>query len=586
MLTSLLLGLARVDATVISARSVSFVDVAAAVAIAKDGDTVSVPAGTSTWTSTLTITKNIIVEGAGEGKTVIAENLNRAGSPPLVNVSLSHELPPPGYSFRLTGFTFRSANVSILASDHAFIVVKSIAPISPATYVLGCVSRVRLDHLTFDNLNGLSLLVDSCLGVADHLTQITATSAYTGYPVKVFHTRWTPKLFKGTAVTSLAANGFGSWADDTYWGTDKFWFFEDCSFTVGNNTNVADNEEGARVVFRHCTFNGGGGLASHGMEGRAFPGIRAQEVYNNYYNIDRILGQTRSGSILWYNNHLRATNDMGLPFHNYRRGQQYNNWGSASGDCRYDLNASLTPLYSGIVTAVGSNPMASFSDANQSNFNLINVNDGTTYAVIDKDQSANLLGGPALADSGWKYKHASIAAVSGKTLTLWYETANNCSPKWAVGDHYEVRKVVATLGQIGRGKMDLLYMVTSGAGAYNTYLWGTPSSGPKATSPMSGYPLEPAFSWNNYNESSKSYLGFFPGGDTGLLANRDYFNKAEITPTATVKVGYPAQDYTRGTTNFPTIGPSSNIQYTAYPYPHPLTTNLDPPSDLQVVSAH
>ena len=46
-----------VDAAEINAQSASRTDVGAAVALANDGDTVLVPAGSATWTSTLTVTK-------------------------------------------------------------------------------------------------------------------------------------------------------------------------------------------------------------------------------------------------------------------------------------------------------------------------------------------------------------------------------------------------------------------------------------------------------------------------------------------------------------------------------------------------
>src|ERR1700731_4595842 len=61
--------------TTIAAKSVSFADVSSAVNLASNGDTVTVPAGTATWTSTLTITKNISLIGAGIGQTIITNNV-------------------------------------------------------------------------------------------------------------------------------------------------------------------------------------------------------------------------------------------------------------------------------------------------------------------------------------------------------------------------------------------------------------------------------------------------------------------------------------------------------------------------------
>jgi hypothetical protein len=47
----------------INAGSPSLADVKNAIASAADGDTVIVPAGTAAWTSTVTITKGITIQG-------------------------------------------------------------------------------------------------------------------------------------------------------------------------------------------------------------------------------------------------------------------------------------------------------------------------------------------------------------------------------------------------------------------------------------------------------------------------------------------------------------------------------------------
>jgi hypothetical protein len=594
MLSALLVGSEAQSGMTIKAASASRADVGTAVSAAKDGDTVIIPAGSATWDATLNVTKNISLIGAGEGQTVITtdvpeviQTIRRKGlavsnSHPVINVSLSHESAAPGYSFRLSGLTLRSANTTKQASEHPYIrlVGQSNPATSPAPYVLGCVSRVRLDHITWDKLNGLALIIDSCLGVADHITIDSGTRH--GPPIKVYMNHWTPAVYdaNGTitpvTMTKLATNAYGSWADDPYFGTDKFWFFEDCSFTVATNTNACDNEKGARVVFRHCTVNGGS-IASHGMEGAVAPGIRVQEVYNNYFNFSgKSLAQTRSGTILWFNNLSSSATPTGWPFQDYRATQVMNNWGAADGTNRYDDNAGGPPLYTGTITSTAGDQLSSITDSARTDFSLINLTDGTTYSVNDLDQAANTSygGPPESADPGWKYKHASVASVSGKTLTLTWswesgDAGNNWSPKWVVGDHYEVRKINAVWGQIGRGKGNLLNIGGRGLGAYETYNWPA-TSGTKATFPQAGYPLEPAYSWNNYNVSSGSYLNFSPSNSKTILPNRDYFDKGHITPETTEKVGYPGQDYTHATTNYPGIGPTGRTPYKPYIYPHPL----------------
>jgi hypothetical protein len=58
-------------AATIAAASTAQKDVAAAVASAQDGDTVQIPAGDSTWTSGLTITKAITLQGQGSNNTFL-----------------------------------------------------------------------------------------------------------------------------------------------------------------------------------------------------------------------------------------------------------------------------------------------------------------------------------------------------------------------------------------------------------------------------------------------------------------------------------------------------------------------------------
>src|ERR1044072_4322312 len=74
----------------IRAASASRADVCAAVASARDGDIVIIPAGSAIWKTPLSITKNISLIGADEEQTVITADLPVSTSPPLLKASLSH----------------------------------------------------------------------------------------------------------------------------------------------------------------------------------------------------------------------------------------------------------------------------------------------------------------------------------------------------------------------------------------------------------------------------------------------------------------------------------------------------------------
>jgi len=571
-----------VDAAVINAQSASRTDVGAAVASAQDGDTVLVPTGSATWKTTLTITKNISVIGAGEGQTVITADLPTSDSPPLISMSLDHEAVAPDYSFRLSGFTLKSVNTTEFLDDHAFIQLAS-NPKSPTSfYVHGCVSRVRLDHMTWDKLNGLALSVDSVLGVADHITGDNGTRG--SAMIKVFMDNWTPTNNPATGLplpsNYQATDGFGSWADDSYFGTDKFWFFEDCNFTV-SSTFVSDDEEGGRVVYRHCTVNNGTGFASHGMEGRRQPGVRAREIYNNYFITTKSLAQNRSGSVLYFNN--RSTGSFnGVALKTYRFQAVYNMWGGACGDNRYDQNPSpTTPLVTGTITAVaspGDPKTATVTVGASDDLSVIDLTDGSMYVIQNTNDPFT---GPNNTANGWKYNQSGISSISGKVLSLTTGTSPD-SAEWHVGDHYQIRKVLMAYGAPGTGKGNLLNVSSVyNGGYYDTWTYPA-TSGALAQSPQAGYPLEPCYAWNN-TDDAHGYLGL--SAEVYSKLNRDYYNLSERT-IETQNVGYPPVSYTRATSNYPNIGPGQTVPYTPFTYPHPLVSGQEgpmAPQNLQII---
>src|SRR5213075_25756 len=93
----------------IAAASVGYDKVAAAINQAEQGDTVTVPAGTATWTKPLVVNKAITLQGAGIGKTIVFDGLQSDGNNICFTTnSTGGEVPgiaPAKY--RLTGFEFR-----------------------------------------------------------------------------------------------------------------------------------------------------------------------------------------------------------------------------------------------------------------------------------------------------------------------------------------------------------------------------------------------------------------------------------------------------------------------------------------------
>src|SRR5437588_11038680 len=76
----------QTQAATIHAASASRADVASAINSAAEGDTVTIPPGTSSWTSNLEIAKPITLQGAGPDATTLVDDVPRAGtgSKPLI----------------------------------------------------------------------------------------------------------------------------------------------------------------------------------------------------------------------------------------------------------------------------------------------------------------------------------------------------------------------------------------------------------------------------------------------------------------------------------------------------------------------
>lgn len=87
-----------------TAASVSRTDVAAAIALATDGDAVMIPAGTAGWMSTITITAGITLCGAGIGKTIIIDDIIDVNSQQLLIWTTA-----ANKSYRMTGIEFDRA---------------------------------------------------------------------------------------------------------------------------------------------------------------------------------------------------------------------------------------------------------------------------------------------------------------------------------------------------------------------------------------------------------------------------------------------------------------------------------------------
>jgi len=520
----------QVEANTIEAKSVSLADVRSAIASARDGDTVTVPAGTATWTSSLNVDKHITLQGAGPGSTVIIDAVPTMSREPrpeshrgqrsarkrspqrgssgfrhsrpakttstasptgrkqpsaLISISLTRDLP-----FRMTGFTFKGSSDDIKKGDKARI------------QLAGNSRAFRIDHCTFDRLHGLNVSFRGSLwGVIDHC-QFNLVNMQ---PIQVYHASW-----------NGGNHGNGSWADDSHWGSEKFVFIEDNVFDNAGSKRSIDAYQGARLVVRYNQFHNSG-LSAHGTEGQG-RGARAIEEYNNIYRNDRPIPapQIRSGCIITHDNKWsNVTKGHVLQVYRQFRGSPH--WGWSNGQNPYDDNApnGATGYWeTGKHTGPSGAPVLSDSTKNWAPKQWYEP--GATYIVrnITKEAAGDFNQSFAIANTS---NTITCSSLDGVKLTF------------NTGDTYQIWKVRHSLDQPGLGKGDLL----SG-------LPGRPAKWPNQVT-------EPCYSWNNTAVESGTAINL-SSTEPSIKEGRDFFN-------GTAKPGYKP-----------------------YTYPHPLVSGSPAPA--------
>jgi hypothetical protein len=528
----------RVEAATIEAKSVSFNDVSAAVASARDGDTVHVPAGTAIWTSSLTISGHITLQGAGAELTVIVDEIPRpAGrkAPDNARDPAAGKDPPfrggakmagasrgdgfrPGFSeggrgcllfvvlkkdlpFRMTGFTFRGGSTNSGIASNGEIRCTGIS------------HSFRIDHCTFDQLHGTSLAVNGFLwGVIDHCRFKTQRA----HPITVEHKDWNGKN-----------NGNGSWADDPYWGTEKFIFIEDNVFEDSSRAGTGiDSFEGARFVVRYNHFHNTR-LTMHGTEGQGRGAKQVEEYNNTYVNDTPQAGQIRSGCIITYDNTWTNV-ARGHVLQTFRLFQRSPHWGPADGQNLWDKNVPNGTVgywargtYSGengATVLTDDNPKKTWYDANgtlQTGVWPANrwYEPGAAYIVRNKtrEESQGTIRTFAIGSD------ANTVKCSALTFFGTYVTFNK-------GDTYEIWKISQALDQPGTGKSDLL----TGLGQWNGVNMTRPYGNPHQVT-------EPCYSWNNKNPSKGADVNL-ASTEPSIKEGRDFFNN-------TPKPGYKPFTY-------------------------------------------
>ncbi len=241
ILAACLLFAQRANANTYTAASCNQSDVQTAINSATDGDTVSVPAGSCTWTSSVNIGKSIAVIGAGPGNTVITNN---SGLSFGVTINDSSSYPGLHSQWRISGFTLTgTGNLSyaILIWDNN----ETSSCSNPPCYHYGW----RIDHMTIDYPNagpdGIIYIGGITFGLIDHCNFTQSYEACINFDGSI-------NTETGSTVSNLAGAYLLSLPYQP--GTQYNTYIEDCAFTGTGATGVSAIDtyyKGARVVFRH-----------------------------------------------------------------------------------------------------------------------------------------------------------------------------------------------------------------------------------------------------------------------------------------------------------------------------------------------
>ena len=504
------------QAATINAASPSLVDVTTAIASAVDGDTVTIPAGTASWTTGLVITKGITLMGqtttnpvakTADDQTIILDDVVRGpGGTPIIWVQ-----GDSGKTYRVSGITFRVG--ALTETNYNGGVRLSGASSSSNSH------SVRLDHCHFDDLkyqNDNVAVTAAIYGVIDHNVFDFSSSGNTCEAVYVTMPNW----------GGSGQYGDGSWTEPAYYGSEKFVFIEDncINNTSGNEfAGDIDDSQGGRWVCRYNHFYDTG-PQSHGTESGRYRGGRCREVYNNdfHWSVARNTGGIRSGGLITHDN----THDGLQPYYgpglgSYRMFQAVPPWGGSTGDNPWDVNVTEADG----THVDGHSPYL---------FESGTATAGSTTTITDttKSWTTNQWAGytaKRVSDNGMMIVVSNTATV----LTGLYNNSHGQGTTWTTSDAYQIHKVLISQDIATRGAGDL---VTG----------DTPVNSTTGTATWTHQALEPAYQWNDvYNPGSVPVTlttADFLGSFAVLTEGRDFFNSTPMPG------------------------------YTPYTYPHPLVS--------------
>ncbi len=432
---------------------------------ALNGDTITVPAGTFTWSTHVTISKPITVKGQGIGVTVIRDAVQ---SGPLMAWNLVAD-----QASRMTGIEFRNGGRTSEDSN-------GIISINGIAYDY---RTMRVDHCKFDHLNGVNVLTRDVLGVIDHNIVRARGKEF----IQVWHAKW-----------NGGEHGDRSWTDTSHFGSSQFTFIEDNQFVYDSDYVAIDAYAGARYVARYNTFvrcsQGGHGTESSGR----LRSERAVESYNNTFvgnGNNGGLVNSRGGVTIIHDNTVTNGSrglSRGFRLACYRTFAEFPFWGQANGRSAWDVNQPGGPFYRGTATNGGTRTVT-VSGATWTPGQWVGYSIVKTSRPGQGQQTASL-----------------ITANTSHTIAYQSSGGFGSNLSFASGDTFELYKVIHAIDQPGRSGGALIL--------------GNPPSRPAG---WNDQVTDPCYEWNNIDTSTgqAAYLHFVASPQ--MRINEHYFSSTQ-----------------------------------------------------------
>jgi hypothetical protein len=225
------------------AASCSQADVQAMINISGPGDTVIIPAGTCTYTGTLTNFNGVNIIGAGIDQTIIVDEVPRSPNKvPVISLA--------GNDYDFSGVTIRGGVTNLSVNDNGAMKVSG--------------RNWRIHHIKEKNLHALGMKLVARVGTIDHsifdLPDVEAMQVYDSDGV-----------------------GNASWNTDVLWGTTNAVVVEDNEFYNNNFNPCLDSYAGSLVTFRFNTVSNSW-IGNHGTDSSQYlRSARDMEIYNNTF---------------------------------------------------------------------------------------------------------------------------------------------------------------------------------------------------------------------------------------------------------------------------------------------------------------